>query len=248
MRNKRCPFCDLVFDDKQKFCHHVANVHNDQVPEDIEPLEFAYNLLVNKEPGRLCIMCKKNHVNFNPSTLKYERFCDNPQCKEEYVKLVKGRMVNKYGKEHLLNDPEMQRKMIHNHPLAKDFVWDDKHTFRVIGSYEYDFLNKLKSLGWSPNDVIAPSPNNYPYKWKDGTDHLYIPDFYIPSLTLEVEIKESDNTHPRMEHEREMEYIKDNMMKRMNKKTGVNYIKIVDKNYDDFMNDYVKSDNNQPES
>jgi hypothetical protein len=62
-----------------------------------------------------------------------------------------------------------------------------------------------------------------------------------------VEIKESDNTHPRMEHEREMEYIKDNMMKRMNKSTGVNYIKIVDKNYDDFMEDYVKSDNNQPE-
>ena len=137
--------------------------------------------------------------------------------------------------------------MIYNHPLAKDFIWDDQHKFRVIGSYEYDFLNKLKSLGWSPNDVISPSPNTYPYRWKDGTEHFYIPDFYIPSLSLEVEIKESDNTYPRMEHEREMEYIKDNMMKRMNKSTGVNYIKIVDKNYDDFMGDYVKSDNNQPE-
>ena len=247
MRNKRCPFCSMIFDDKQKFCNHVANIHNDQCPEDIEPLEFAYNLLVGREPGRLCIMCKKNKVNFNQSTLKYERFCDNPQCKEEYVKLVKGRMVNKYGKEHLLNDADMQRKMIYNHPLAKDFIWDDKHKFRVIGSYEYDFLNTLKSLGWSPNDVIAPSPNNYPYKWKDGSEHLYIPDFYIPSLSLEVEIKESDNTHPRMEHEREMEYIKDAMMKRIGKSKSINYIKIVDKKYDDFINDYVKSDNNQPE-
>lgn len=247
MRNKHCPFCSLVFDEKHKFCHHIANMHNSQVPEDMEPLEFAYGLLVNKTPGRLCIMCKKNNVNFNPSTLKYERFCNDPKCKEEYVRIVKGRMMNKYGKEHLLNDPEMQRKMIKNHPLAKDFVWDEDHVFRVIGTYEYDFLNKLKSLGWSPNDVIAPSPHDYMYKWKDGSSHLYIPDFYIPSLSLEVEIKESDNTHPRMEHEREMEYIKDNMMKRLNKETGINYIKIVDKNYDQFMEDYVKSDNNQPE-
>lgn len=247
MRNKRCPFCTLIFDDKQKFCHHVANLHNDQVPESEEPLEFAYSLLVGKPVGRVCIMCKKDPVNFNQSTLKYERFCSNPECKDKYVKMVKGRMVGKYGKEHLLNDAEMQRKMIYNHHLAKDFVWDENHTFRVVGSYEYDFLDKLKSLGWSPNDVLAPSPNNYPYKWKDGTTHLYIPDFFIPSLSLEIEIKESDNTHPRMEHEREMEHLKDLMMKKIGRKSAINYLKIVDKNYDDFIENYVKSDSNRPE-
>ena len=248
MRNRRCPFCERVFDDKQRFCHHVANVHNDQIPEDSEPLEFAYSLLVNKPMGRLCVMCKRNYVNFNQSTLKYERFCGDPKCKEDYVHLVKQvRMKNKYGKEHLLDEPEMQRKMIRNHPQAKDFVWDDKHTFRVIGSYEYDFLQKLKSLGWSPNDIIAPSPNDYTYKWKDGTTHLYIPDFFIPSLSLEVEIKESDNKHPRMEHSREIEYLKDAMMRRESKRSAIHYIKIVDKNYDEFIRDYVKSDGNQPE-
>lgn len=192
-------------------------------------------------------MCHQNPVNFNQSTLKYERFCSNPNCKEEYVKLVKGRMKTKYGQEHLLNTAEMQRKMIFNHPNAKDFVWDDKHTFRVIGTYEYDFLKTLKELGWSPSDVIAPSPNDYWYKWKDGSQHLYIPDFYIPSLALEIEIKESDNQHPRMEHSREIEYLKDAMMKQRMKNSAMNYIKIVDKNYDEFMEDYVKSDNNQPE-
>lgn len=247
MRNKRCPFCSMVYDDKQKFCHHVANVHNDQIPEDAEPLEYAYSLMVNKPAGRVCIMCHKRPVNFNQSTLKYERFCDDPKCKDEYVKLVKGRMVQKYGKEHLLNEAEMQRKMIYNHPLAKDFVWDSDHTFRVIGTYEYDFLNKLKELGWSPSDVIAPSPHDYWYKWEDGSSHLYIPDFFIPSLSLEIEIKESDNQHPRMEHSRDIEYRKDNMMKKNMKKTAMNYLKIVDKNYDEFLSDYVKSDQNQPE-
>ena len=247
MRNTKCMFCPKVFDDKHKYCHHVAMRHNDQIPEDQEPLEFAYSLLVHKPVGRTCVMCKKNPVNFNRETLKYDRICSDPQCKEDYVKLMKSRMVKVYGKEHLLNDAAMQRKMIFNHPNARDFVWDATHKFRIIGTYEEDFLKKLKSLGWSPNDIIAPSPNDYWYKWKDGTLHLYIPDFYIPSLSLEVEIKESDNQHPRMEHSREIEYLKDARMKAETRKSSINYIKIVDKNYTEFMEDYVKSDQNQPE-
>lgn len=247
MRNTKCPFCPSVFNDKHKFCKHISIKHNDQVPDDYEPLEWAYSLLVHKEVGRLCVMCKKNNVHFNEDTLKYERLCSNPQCKESYTRLMKDRMVNKYGQEHLLNDAEMQRKMLHNHANAKDFVWDGEHKFRIIGSYEEDFLNHLKSLDWSPNDIICPSPNTYAYKWKDGTWHNYIPDFYIPSLSLEVEIKESDNTHPRMEHSREIEHLKDKRMVAESGKSGIHYIKIVDKKYDDFDQDYVKSDTNRPE-
>lgn len=247
MRNTRCPFCSKIFNDKHKYCDHIAGKHNDQIPEDQEPLEFAYSLLVHKPTGRLCVICRKNKVNFNNETLKYDRLCDNPQCKDEYVKLMKSRMVKVHGQEHLLNDAEMQRKMIYNHHNAKDFIWDADHKFRIIGTYEEDFLRKLKSIGWSPNDVIAPSPNNYWYKWKDGTTHLYIPDFYIPSLSLEVEIKESDNKHPRMEHEREMEALKDKRLQDEEKKTNIHYIKIVDKKYDEFIRDYVNSDENKPD-
>ncbi len=246
MRNTRCPFCPKMFSDKHRFCNHIRMKHNDQVPTDCEPLEWAYSLLVGKPIGRLCVQCRKNPVHFNQDTLKYERLCDDPACKEAYVKMVKGRMVSVYGKEHLLNEADMQRRMIYNHAQARDYTWDEKHKFRIIGSYEEDFLNHLKSLDWSPNDIICPSPNNYWYKWKDGTLHLYIPDFYIPSLSLEVEIKESDNNHPRMEHEREMEALKDKRLHDEEKKTNIHYIKIVDTNYDEFMRDYVKSDENHP--
>lgn len=247
MKNTRCPFCSKSFSDKQRFCKHIANQHNDQVPDDCEALEWAYSLLVGKEIGRLCTQCKTRNVHFNQDTLKYERLCDNPACKEAYVKMMKSRMVNVYGKEHLLNEADMQRKMIYNHAQAKDYIWNDKYTFRIIGGYEEDFLNHLKSLDWSPSDIIAPSPNNYWYKWKDGTQHLYIPDFFIPSLGLEIEIKESDNTHPRMEHAREIEYLKDERMEYETRKTNINYLKIVDKNYETFDREYVKSDQNHPE-
>ena len=247
MRNKRCLFCDKIFNDKQKFCHHIASQHNTQVPEEYEPLEWAYSLMVNKPIGRVCTQCRKNPVHFNEETLKYERLCDDPKCKEAYVREMKDRMKKVYGKEHLLNEADMQRKMIYGHPLSRDYEWDEKHKFHIIGSYEEDFLNHLKSLDWSPSDVIAPSPNNYWYKWEDGTTHLYIPDFFIPSLSLEVEIKESDNRHPRMEHSRDIEHRKDKRMAFLMKKTSINYLKIVDKNYEEFDDTYVKSDTNQPE-
>lgn len=247
MRNTRCIFCGKVFNDKHKYCEHIAMKHNEQVPDEYEPLEWAYSLLVHKPVGRLCVMCKKNNVHFNQDTLKYERLCDDPNCKEEYVRLMKDRMVRVYGQEHLLNDADMQRKMIFNHANAKDYVWDDQHKFRIIGTYEEDFLNKLKSLGWSPNDIIAPSPNNYWYKWEDGSRHLYIPDFYIPSLSLEVEIKQGGFNDSFMVHNRDIESRKDNRMKMETQKSSINYIKIVDKNYDEFIRVYVKSDNNQPE-
>lgn len=247
MRNTRCPFCSMIFNDKHKYCHHIAMKHNEQVPDEYEPLEFAYALLVHKPVGRVCVMCKKNHVNFNQESLKYDRLCDNPACKEAYVHMMKERMVRVYGKEHLLNDAEMQRKMLYNHANAKDYVWDEQHRFRIIGTYEEDFLNKLKSLGWSPNDIIAPSPNNYWYKWSDGSQHLYIPDFFIPSLSLEVEIKQGGFNDSFMEHNRDIESRKDNRMRAETQKSSINYIKIVDKNYDEFIKHYVKSDNNQPE-
>lgn len=247
LRNTHCPFCSKAFTDKHMYCDHIANKHNDQVPMDCEPLEWSYSLLVGKPIGRLCTQCKKRPVHFNQETLKYERLCDDPRCKEAYTRMMKERMVKVYGKEHLLNEADMQRKMIYNHAQARDFIWDNKHKFRVIGSYEEDFLKHLKNLDWSPNDVISPSPNNYWYKWKDGTEHLYIPDFFIPSLSLEIEIKESDNTHPRMEHSREIEHLKDQRLEYETKKTSIHYIKIVDKNYEDFDKIYIKSDNNKPE-
>ena len=247
MRNTRCPFCSMIFNDKQKYCHHIALKHNEQVPPELEPLEYAYSLLVHKDVGRVCVMCKKNPVRFNQDTLKYERLCDRPQWKEEYVKMMKSRMVKVYGHEHLLNDADMQRKMLYNHANAKDYIWDNDHKFRIIGTYEEDFLNKLKSLGWSPNDIIAPSPNNYWYKWGDGTQHLYIPDFFIPSLTLDVEIKQGGFNDSYMEHNRDIEHRKDLMMQRMCEKSGRHYIKIMDKDYTEFEKLYVKSDNNQPE-
>lgn len=247
-RTKNCQFCGKGFTDKHKFCAHIVYKHNDQVPEDVDdPYEFAYSLFVNKPMGRLCLMCRKNNVDFNDDTLKYARLCSDPKCKDAYVKLMKSRMKKVYGSEHLLNNADQQRKMMLNHADAKDYIWDETHKFRVIGTYEIDFLDHLKEMDWSPDDIIAPSPMDFHYKWGDGTIHLYIPDFYIPSLNLNVEIKQGNFNTSFMEHNRDIEARKDQMMRNECKRTGLHYIKILDKNYEEFDREYVESSNNKPE-
>ena len=131
MRNTRCYFCSMIFNDKQKYCNHIAMKHNDQIPDECDPLEFAYSLLVNKPIGRLCTECHKHYVHFNTESLKYERICDDPACKESYTRMMKERMMKVYGKEHMLNDADMQRKMIYNHANAHDYSWNEKYKLKT---------------------------------------------------------------------------------------------------------------------
>lgn len=246
MRAARCVFCFIPFTDKHDFCHHIVNHHMDQIPEDVEPLEFAYGLLPmnsNKPMGRLCVMCKKNNTAFNKETLKYSRFCQAPKCKEDYKNMRADRFKAKGVPEHPMEDAAYQRKMLANHKNAKDFIWNDQYTFRIIGTGEEAFLNKLKELDWDPADIFCPSPVDYYYQWPDGSVHLYIPDTYLASISLEVEIKDDfDGVIPGREHNREIEYLKDARMKVITAKSNINYIKIIGKDYSEFLSTYVKGD------
>ena len=77
---------------------------------------------------------------------------------------------------------------------------------------------------------MAPSPHTYYYIF-DNKKHFYIPDFYIPSLNLEVEIKDGGD-NPNMHHkiqdvDKKKEAEKDKLMS--SNRNTFNYIKIVNK-------------------
>lgn len=241
-----CKFCNTFIKDIDHYAAHLEKAHIDMMPPEMCSWQFIYYLRTGKTHGN-CIICKRP-TKWNDKTNKYHRFCDNPKCREKYVDTFKQRMIGKYGKVNLLNDPEQQKKMLANRKISGVYEWRDKiHKHSYTGTYEKSFLEFLDNiLNFDPEDVIAPSPHTYYYIY-EGKQHFYIPDFFIPSLSLEVEIKESNNTHPRMEHNREIEYLKDARMRVETKKTSINYIKIVDKKYDEFMEIYVKSDTNRPE-
>ena len=233
----RCPHCTKTFKELGGWCSHVETFHSDMIPEGYTLSRYFYFILTGKTHGK-CIQCKRN-TNWNDVTGKYERFCSNPQCKKDYRKLFEKRMINTRGKVHLLNDPEQQRKMLANRKISGEYQFENGVSVSYVGSYEKNFLIMLDTfLMFNPDDLMAPSPHTYFYDYKNPDDitnegrKFYIPDFYIPSLNLEIEIKDGTNKHPNIIHiDRVKEKLKDELMK--NNKT-VKYIKIVENDFSNF--------------
>lgn len=227
----KCRFCDKRLKDEELYASHIERVHPEQILPGMVPRQFVYYLRTGKEHGN-CVMCKKP-TEWNPITNKYCRFCADPKCKEEYKEMFNKRMIDKYGKTSLLDDPEQQKKMLANRKISGTYIWSDRRTvFTYTGSYEKSFLEFMDTvLEWTTTDLIMPSPHVYTYMY-DGATHMYIPDAFIPTLDLEIEIKDGGD-NPNMHHkiveiDKEKERLKDAVL--ISKAVPFNYLKIVNKN------------------
>jgi len=223
-----CKFCGEYMKSYDLYVSHIESSHSESIPQDMTAWRFVYYLKTGKTHGS-CIICKKD-TEWNEKTHKYHRFCNNPKCKEKYVETFRNRMIGKYGKVNLLNDPEQQKKMLANRKISGVYTWRDHvHETPYTGTYELSFLKFLDEvLEFNPEDVIGPSPHTYYYIY-EGQKHFYIPDFFIPSLNLEIEIKEGTNNHPKIQAvDKVKERLKDEVMK--SNSNSFNYIKIIEKN------------------
>lgn len=223
---------------KWKMGHHYETVHKNLIPPDMTGYRWFYYLLTKKDHGS-CVHCHKE-TEFNEKSMKYARFCGNPACKQWYKDQIDKRMIAKYGKVHLLDDPEMQKKMQAGRRIAGIYNWSDNKTkVPYLSSYELDFFRYLDTeLHWPPSDLIAPSPHTYEYEYQ-GKKHFYMPDAFIPSLNLEVEIKDDGSAKNINQESREKDKLKEELMKSCS--NLFNYIKIVNKNYDGF-EEMIKED------
>lgn len=209
----------------------METVHAEDL-NGMSPAQLYFNFR-NRYPlykghGR-CVISGKP-TKFNETTERYERFHSERE-KEIYREEFKKRMLKVYGKETLLKDPEWQKKMLANRKISGEYLWSDGKTkIPYTGSYEKDFLEFLdKQLDWAdPNDIMSPGPT-FVYQY-NGKTHFYIPDFYITSLDLIIEVKASDNKHYRL-RDIGMEKAKDEVIR----KTKHRYLKIMDKKYDEFL-------------
>lgn len=223
-----CKFCDFFCYTPEDFVSHLEKKHEELIPEDMTAWQFSYYLRHNKTHGN-CIVCGSK-TDWNEVTHKYNRFCNNPKCKEKYRETFKNRMIGKYGKTTLLNDPEQQKKMLANRKISGEYLWrDHHHKSTYTGSYEKSFLEFLDEvMNFNPEDVMSPSPHTYWYEYQ-GEKHFYIPDMFIPSLNLEIEIKDGgdnpNNHHKIQEVDKVKEKLKDEVMM----KNQFNYLKIVNK-------------------
>lgn len=240
----RCKFCDKYNSDVDMYVTHIERVHNNLIPPDMTPYQFYYMTKTGRTQGN-CVVCKKP-TTWNENTHKYNRFCNNPRCKEKYKEEFRKRMISKYGKVSLLNDPEQQRKMLAQRKISGQYVWSNHEgSVTYTGSYELDFLEFLDNcLNYNYTDIMAPSPHTYYYEY-EGEKKFYIPDFFIPSINVEIEIKDGGNNpnkhHKIQEVDKVKEHLKDEVMK-----TGVfHYVKIVNKENERFLDFLYKLRKNE---
>lgn len=233
----KCPECKKVYNSLKPWETHMENCHPELIPDGWTPARYFYFLQTKKDHGS-CIICK-NNTEWLESRMKYARFCNNPKCKEIYREQFKNRMIKSYGKITLLNDPEQQRKMLLAKKNSGYYELSDGSKIEYASSYEHHFLMMIDHLfRITGNDIMGPSPHTYYYDYVNPEDKenegkkFYIPDYYICSLNLEIEIKQNTSTHPKiLKIDKVKEKCKDDMMKTI---PGINYIKIVDKNYEEF--------------
>lgn len=232
-----CPVCKKKFKTLNGWGEHLDRIHPNERPDGYSISRYFYYTKTGRTHGT-CRTCK-GKTPWIESSMKYAQFCENPKCKEAYVKIAKTRMINKYGKPHLLNDPDVQKKMLSHRHITGYYKFQDGGTIEHVGSYEKNFLMMLDTLlQWPSNDIISPSPHIYYYDYENEVDadnngrKFYIPDYYIPSLNLEIEIKQQTSTNQAFnEVNRVKERMKDEIMKN-NKQ--VNYLKINDNDFREF--------------
>ena len=157
-------------------------------------------------------------------------------------------MIRVHGKttQQMLQDPEMQKKMLSNRKISGKYKWSDNSAeIQYTGSYELDFLKFLDLfMHFESEDIISPAPQVFTYN-DNGTKRFYIPDFYIPSINTLVEIKDGQdnrNNHPnRIGRDAEKEKLKDEIMRNQR---DYNFVKVVNKDYSIFLNFLMKLKNN----
>lgn len=231
-----CPVCKKKFNSLNGWGNHMDTLHPKERPKGYSTSRFFYFIKTGRTHG-LCRTCK-GKTTWNEHSMKYNQYCDNPKCKEIYSKMAKERMLKVHGKIHLLNDPEQQKKMLSHRHISGIYKYNDGTEFGFVGSYEFNFIKMLDTIDWPSCDIISPSPHVYFYKYENKIDpnnegeKFYIPDFYIPTLNLEIEIKQQTSTNQKFnEINRVKEKLKDEIM---NKNKDVNYIKINDNDFSTF--------------
>jgi hypothetical protein len=202
----------------------------------ISPAQIYFNHKYKKSGGK-CIIDGKP-TEWNEATERYDRLCSD-KCREKYREMFKERMMKVHGKTTLLDDPEVQKKMLDNRKISGEYTWSDgKSKTKYTGTYEHEFLEFLDIfLHFKPSDVISPAPQIFYYEY-GGKKRFYIPDFYISSINTIIEVKAYDNKHYRARDEAQ-EKAKDRAVL----KSSFNYVKVHDKEYDEFFDYLMKFKN-----
>lgn len=184
-----CPYCNEKFT-RDDLPRHIENKHLDVLPEGFTPLQMTFHI-VNHKPityRRPCRICKKP-TEWDENKGRYNFLCNNPACKQAWIKKMKENMGDKYGAYRPTSSAEGLEKMLAGRRISGKYKFRDGIEFTYTGSYEQkclEFMDKVLEI--KSEDLQVPGPViNYDY---EGKKHIYIPDFYYIPYNLIIEVKD----------------------------------------------------------
>ena len=229
----KCPLCDNAYINHDALYSHMERVHYAEIPPGIPVDQYYYDLTHGGKQTK-CVICHKP-TTWNERTHKYHRICGKESCKRKVREDFQRRMNKVYGTDNLAKDPDHQRKMLAGRSISGSYKWSTGGETQYVGSYEKDFLKVCDTMLDLHAEDIIPSPYTYQYIY-NGDRHFYIPDYYIPDINLEIEIKDGGD-NPNMHHKiQEVDKVKESLKDAvMLDQKNHHYIKIVNKEYAKFL-------------
>ena len=136
---QKCQLCGVKFKNKATLVAHIGKKHDTQVPKDWSPARYENYIRTGKDHGS-CIVCKKE-TGWNESTWKYNRLCDNEECRKVIADRAEANCKKALGKgrKELLNDPEFQRKMIYSKKNSGKYEWSSEEGEKCENLYDSQF-------------------------------------------------------------------------------------------------------------
>ena len=226
MKRYKCPYCFKMIE-RNEMGKHINFNHQDMIPDDYTHNRLAFNILNKKEVGN-CVECRKE-TEWNEDKKRYERFCSET-CRKEAGKKAKANMNKVYNKDHLLDDPQVQIKMLKNRKISGTYKFKNGEKMDYVGKLEKSLLEYLDNvMNLEPKDIMPDYPiikyNN------NGVERNYIPDFYLPDYNLIIEVKDggtNKNNNPAMKDTRNKTLDKEKAVKDLKK---YNYLRLTNNNF-----------------
>ncbi|MFW6002786.1 MAG: hypothetical protein ACOCQD_05535 [archaeon] len=229
----KCPDCPAKYLQAHMLYKHVEKVHKGLVPDGNTIKQYVFNRKYNKTRG-YCVIDRKE-TKWDEEKGRYERYCSD-RCRKEARKRFKKNAKRKLGTSNPASDPEHQIKAIKGRRYSGEYKFKDGGIVGYSSSYEKDFLRFLDEDMEFKSSEVEQCLILFEIRF-NGKKRVHIPDFYMPSYRLIIQIKDggdnpNNNSHIQNEG-RARQKLAD---KAIIDDGNYNYIKIVDMDYTDFIN------------
>ena len=225
-----CPYCTKKIQVKN-MPSHIDTYHQDRIVEGLTPLQMTYHLY-NKYPfefRRKCRVCGKP-TDWDESKGRYNFLCNNPKCKESWIKTMKTNI----GDKNLTSNPEGLKRLLASRHISGVYKFSSGGEVTFTGSYELETLKFLdRIMDVKVEDIMVPGPI-IEYEF-NGEKHQYISDIYYIPYNLIIEVKDggdNPNTNQAMALVRAKQIAKE---KYVIDHTDYNYLRLTNKNFSQLM-------------